>query len=137
MVNKREFFRLKLAVPFSFSVKKAQAADVSTGRTFHYQTQDLSGGGLRFETDLDLREGDELELRLLIPETKAIEVTARIVWCQRVEAQGESMLVGGMGFVDIDEEEQDRIVGFLFRAQIEARNKRREERRQFEQKKPP
>ncbi|HSR53807.1 MAG TPA: PilZ domain-containing protein [Acidobacteriota bacterium] len=133
-MNKREFFRLRLAVPFSFSVTKAQTAEVSRSQTFHYQTQDLSGGGLRFETDLELEAGDELHLRLVLPEANPIEVSARVVWCQSVEAEGQAILVGGLEFVDIDEEEQDRIVGFLFRTQIEARKKRRQERKQFERK---
>ncbi|HSR70377.1 MAG TPA: PilZ domain-containing protein [Acidobacteriota bacterium] len=134
VINKREFFRLKLAVPFSFSVMKAQGADVPGSRTFHYQTQDLSGGGLRFETDLELVPRDELRLTLLLPEARPIEVTARVVWCQEVEVEEENMLVGGLEFVDIDQEEQDRIVGFLFKAQIEARHKRRQEREQFRKK---
>ena len=117
----REFFRLKLSVPFSFTVLEAKDPQIARNQTFTYRTQDLSGGGLRFETHLPLVRGDSLQLHLILPTSEPVKVHARVVWSKRSSEEGDEVYKGGLEFVDIDEEEQDRIIGFIFRSQIEAR----------------
>ncbi len=113
-----------MSVPFSFSVIESKNPHVPKNQTFTYHTQDISGGGLRFETHLELSSGDLLNLTLMLPGLDPVKVSARVVWCQSIQnSKGESTFEGGIEFIDIDEEEQDRIIGFMFRAQIEARKK--------------
>ncbi len=121
--NKREFFRLKLSIPFTFSVIESKDSRIATNQVYTHQTQDISGGGLRFETHLALQAGDRLQISLHLPSMMPIKVDAEIVWSQWIQTPEEELNIGGIRFLDIDEEEQDRIIGFLFRAQIEARKK--------------
>ena len=125
MPNQREFFRLRLSVPFSFAILEAQDPKVPTNQTFTFQTQDLSGGGLRFESALPLEAGDCLQLKLIFPGSATIDVKATVVWCDKVRAPDIELYTGGIRFEGISEEEQDTIVGHLFQAQIEARKKAR------------
>lgn len=125
MSYNREFFRLRLSVPFSFTVLEAKNPSIARNRRFADQTKDLSGGGLSFETDLPLVQGDVLHLHLTLPVSEAgpspagpVEVKSQVVWSRK---EDDGTYHGGLVFVDIDAEEQDRIIGFIFRAQIEAR----------------
>lgn len=125
MLNKREFFRLKLAVPFSFTVLESQDSHIPTQQVFSYQTRDLSGGGLRLETSLALRPGDRLRLKLMMPALEAIRIQGRVVWNRRQRGREDELFWVGVAFDEIGDDEQDRIVGFLFRAQIEERQRSR------------
>ena len=124
--NKREFFRLRLSIPFTFSVIESKDPRIATNQVYAHQTEDLSGGGLRFETHLSLHTGDRLQLSLHLPTMAPVKVDAEIVWSQQIQTPEEELNIGGIKFLDIDDEEQDRIIGFLFRAQIEARKKHAE-----------
>ena len=121
MSNKREFFRLKLSAPFAFLVIESKNPRIATNQVYSNQTQDLSGGGLRFETHLELQLGDRLQITLHLPSMSPVKVDAEVVWSQPVETPEGEIVIGGLKFLDIDEDEQDRIIGYLFRAQIEAR----------------
>jgi len=121
--NKREFFRLKLSIPFTFSVIESKNPRVAANQVYTHQTQDLSGGGLRFETHLALHSGDRLQLSLHLPSMAPVKVNAEVVWSERIQTPEEELNIGGIKFLDIEEDEQDRIIGFLFRAQIEAKKK--------------
>lgn len=117
--NKRELFRLRLQIPFSFSILDSTNPKVARNQVYTYHSHDISASGLGFETHLPLRKGDKLSLSLLLPSTESVKVDAEVMWSQ----QHEEVWVGGLTFSGIDNDEQDRIVAYMFRAQIEARKK--------------
>ena len=77
MSEKRRYHRLKISLPFSYSIPPSKKA-VETA------TLDICGTGLAFVTHENLKTRQEILMYLLIPGHKKVEVHARVA---RVEQQ--------------------------------------------------
>lgn len=77
---------------------------------------DLSGGGIRFETERPLEIGQELRLELvLVPEYYDLSTTGQIVDCQSLGASGLFQIA--ISFIDIHEADRDAIIRHVFKRQ--------------------
>ncbi len=74
--------------------------------------ENISGGGLKILCNKNFNEGDELLIRLFLPDhAQDLEVTGEVVWiCENIDG-GYKV---GIKFVDIDERARERIVRYIF-----------------------
>jgi len=115
--EKREFSRIKENIFILAAFKKDQE------NQFKVFTRDISGGGLMFETDLDIPAGSELELEIYQPSDKdkevffSIHTVARVAWIKGIEKdsfeEGENRHQVGVEFSEIKEEDRQRIINFV------------------------
>lgn len=112
--QRRQFFRVEVCVPFTFQ-RVLDKTDSPDAPFFQEKTQDLSGGGLRFETDVALAMGERLEVALELSEKTPINVEGDIV--RKAPARKPDRHSIGLNFVAIQEGARDRLIAFLFREQ--------------------
>jgi len=112
-MQRRATFRVPARLPFAFKVCSAEKPS-AMGRGEHTgTTDDVSAGGMRFQTDLPLSVGDEIEMTItFIAGTPPIFRKARIV--RTSEAAGGRISVG-VNFVGASDTE--RIIDELFHVQ--------------------
>ena len=114
-LQRRRFFRARVAVPFSFLVVHA-TDDHGASLGAKARTLDLSGGGLRFESALRLTLDAHLELVLhLGPDQLLAE--GRVVWGERSRLRGPARFSYGVEFTDLPRRDRDRVVCFLLARQ--------------------
>lgn len=109
--QKRAWFRLSLNIDLHYA--PAGTEDFRKGKLV-----DLSGGGLMFSTNQQLKKNDWLELNFeLNPETK-LDLNGRVARVVEKPGSGEkrSFLIG-VEFSNIKRSEQDKIISFLLREQ--------------------
>jgi len=122
-VEKREFFRLNVEIP-------AQINYFSNGKDFKAYfasgvIRDLSGNGLKLETDSFLKEENKLSVKFSLPihERKKILhdffLTAQVR--RKKSMDRENFYEYGIKFLDIMPSLQDKIIKFLFDLQISSR----------------
>ena len=78
-VQRRKAYRVRKAVPFSFTVIEAAEAHLIGEKIDQSRTENLSVGGLAFDTDLPLRLRDKLEINLHLPSSQAVNAVAWVV----------------------------------------------------------
>ncbi len=74
--------------------------------------ENISGGGLKILCNKNFNEGDELAIRLFLPDqAQDLEVSGEVVWiCENIEG-GYKV---GIKFIDIDDRVRERIVRYIF-----------------------
>jgi len=74
--------------------------------------ENISGGGLKILCNKNFNEGDELVIKLFLPDqAQDLEVTGEVVWiCENIDG-GYKV---GIKFIDIDERARERIVRYIF-----------------------
>ena len=77
MKERRNYHRMKISVPMSFCVPPDTAHIFTT-------TLDISGIGVSFATDKEVKVRQELLMYILIPEGERAEVHAKVVRVARV-----------------------------------------------------
>jgi len=74
--------------------------------------ENISGGGLKILCNKSFNEGDELAIRLFLPDqAQDLEVTGEVVWvCENIDGGFKV----GIKFIDMDERARERIVRYIF-----------------------
>lgn len=113
----RKFIRLKDHV-FIFCDLGSNFSDGS--KTI---TQNISGGGAMLETERQIRPGREFKLEIYQPTGRSrkmifsIPVLAKVVWNRKIEKtsfeEGENKYRMGLKFLDIKDEDRQRIVKYV------------------------
>ncbi len=80
---------------------------------------DLSGAGVRFRTERELRAGDHLDLKLMFP-GEPMSVSGKVVRVLPREERGVSSYEIAAAFLNLTENEHDRIDMWFFREKIAA-----------------
>jgi c-di-GMP-binding flagellar brake protein YcgR len=62
---------------------------------------DISPGGVRIYSDEQLRENDQLELELFLPNGQTIVATARVVWIKRLPPDEDARFDVGLEFTSL------------------------------------
>ena len=62
---------------------------------------DISPGGVRIYSDEQLREEDQLELELFLPNGQTIIATARVVWIKRLPPDEDARFDVGLEFTSL------------------------------------
>lgn len=112
-LKKRAIPRIQSEVPVSVSVVSAVESQLVSAAPFDSKTHDISTAGLRFDTNFPLNEEDELELKLLLTPEQEITVSAKVMGTKRIKRGGEEVTLVGTQFVEIQLEDQIKLLQFL------------------------
>ncbi len=110
-LQRRRTLRTDLEVPFSFTVIDATQVQLVTGEILKAKTENLSLSGLRFESALLLKEGDEILVMLPIIPLSGLNASGTVIWTQR--KSGTAHLSIGVRFRQLMPAEQDQILQFM------------------------
>ena len=116
-LQKRAIPRIKSEVPVSVSVLSATENQLVSAAPFDSKTHDISTAGLRFDTSLPLKKGDELKLKLLLSPEQEITVNAKVMGTKKVKRGGEAVTLVGTQFVEIQLDDQIKLLQFLIDAE--------------------
>ncbi len=95
---------------FLLSLRVASSADHPEGEILEGATYDISGGGLRFRTDVFLSTGSEVEVTLRLSPSSEPVISARVLRTDTVEdEQGESFNPVALQFVGLEPQIQAQI----------------------------
>ena len=113
-LQRRRAYRLSASIPFSFTVMDSVHKDL-VGRVFKANTQNVSEGGLAFDTELRLAVGDKLELDLHLPESESLPSVAWVLRCEpgTETSSGDRSTLIALKFLQLSDEEQLRLLRFL------------------------
>ena len=111
--QRREYFRLKYLI--NGSVKS-----LDNEKSSEILIQDISGGGVKAISPISFYTGEKLEVTLYLDEN-TIHVAAVVVRSHRMPDQ--KRYETGIMFKDVSDQNQDRIIGFIFQKQGELRKK--------------
>lgn len=116
--QKRNYVRLEVKILFEYY---KVSDDAVLQDRFSAITNDLSGGGLRFNSKVELEIDTELELSLNIPGKGKISVGGKVVRCFPLErVTGFSV---GVEFTIIDKTDREKLIRFIFERQRELRQR--------------
>jgi len=123
-IQRRQFFRLKVALPVEFLLQETPAAEGDSEpkpRAFRAVTYDISGSGLSIRHKTSLPSGAMLEAKFALPGEKAtLKVICQVVHCTNLSAAMEAALYHvGIRFLAISEADRTRIVRHVFKAQTD------------------
>ncbi|UCC39558.1 MAG: PilZ domain-containing protein [Candidatus Aminicenantes bacterium] len=62
---------------------------------------DISPGGVRIYSDEQLREDDQLEIELFLPNGQTIIATARVVWIRKLSPDEDARFDVGLEFISL------------------------------------
>jgi c-di-GMP-binding flagellar brake protein YcgR len=111
-IQRRRANRVDLSIPFSFTLIEAGETE-PVGEHLNSTTQDISLAGLRFETSLRLKVGDQLEINLPLSASHSVNPVGWVVLSEPVEQHGENLNSVAVQFVQLEEQDQIRLADFL------------------------
>jgi c-di-GMP-binding flagellar brake protein YcgR len=112
-VQRRKTARVRVAIPFSLTVISASETELMGETLTDCQTQNISLGGLKFETGLPLELGDRIEIDLRLAPSQIVNAVGWVVRSETVEREGKSLHSVAMEFLQLDGEEQNQLLLFL------------------------
>jgi len=119
VLQRRKSYRVRLPIPFSFTVIYAAESQLIDEKVRDSTTQNISVGGLAFETSLPLQREDKLEMHLSLSSSQKVNVLGWVVRSEPVKRNGENLHSLALMFLQLEAEEQSQLLSFL--AQAEAR----------------
>ncbi|HBG06172.1 MAG: pilus assembly protein PilZ [Geobacteraceae bacterium GWC2_58_44] len=123
----REYFRLDAEIPvILFNVTAGTAEESGTGGLRLAALDSLprivniSGGGLRTETEMAMTIGDIVyaTFHLPLPEPKVVPVVAQVVHSELIERADGAIISSGLSFMHINERDRDTIVRYVCNEEI-------------------
>ena len=112
-VQRRKAPRVRVPIPFSFTVISAAKTELVGETVSDCQTHNISLGGLKFETDLPLALGDRLEINLHLTPSQLVNAVGWVVRSEEVERDGKSLHSVAMEFLQLEAKEQNQFLLFL------------------------
>ena len=113
VVQRRESCRVCLRIPFSFTVIGAAESQLISKKVLKGTTQNISAGGLVFETSLPLKVGDQLALNLHLSSSSNFDTRGWVVRSQPVENRGDDLRSIALMFQQREGKERDRLLKSL------------------------
>ncbi len=105
--ERRKFIRLGVPVGLKYIVAGESQRQEGT-------THDISCEGLRFTTDIEIKEGDGLEINLDVPNANnPVHIKGKVVWTKRVSTEDSSPKEVGVEFAEIEEDNKNTFLKFL------------------------
>jgi c-di-GMP-binding flagellar brake protein YcgR len=121
--QRRAWVRIELSIPVKYRRWKLgdslQSNSDSTADFTETSSIDISGGGMMFTTNEKLQQGDLLFVSLEIPDFGPLNVKSRITRISRTPPAAKAKYFVGVEFLDLRENDQDRIVKIVFDRQRE------------------
>jgi len=121
LVQRRKSYRIRLQIPFSFTVVDAVKTKLIGAKALECTTQDVSVAGLAFDTELALKVGDKLALCLNIHPSRQVNAVGWVVRSEpikRKEYQHGTIMTKltnfvAVNFLQLKAEEQNHLLRFL------------------------
>lgn len=123
----REYFRLGTEIPVVLFNVTAGTAEESGFGTLRLATPNtlpritnISGGGLRTETEMEMTLGDIVyaTFHLPLPEPKVVPVVAQVVHTELIERGDFAVVSAGLTFMHVNERDRDAIVRYVCNEEI-------------------
>ena len=115
VVQRRQSCRVCLPFPFSFTVISAAESQLISKKVLKGTTQNISAGGLAFETSLPFKVGDQLALNFHLSSSSNFDTRGWVVRSQPVENCVDNLQSIALMFQQLEAQEQDRLLKFLAR----------------------
>ena len=112
-IQRRRPLRVRATITFSFTVIDAAETQLVGKKVLRSKTQNVSGGGLAFETRLPLRVGDKLEMNLHLFKSERVNAVGWVVRSEPVEHDGKHVNSVGVQFLQLEDKEQVQLLKFL------------------------
>ena len=116
VLQRRKSYRARLPIPFSFTVIDAVETQLIDEKVRNSTTQNISVGGLAFETPLPLKLEDKLEIHLRLSSSQTVNVVGWVVRSEPVEGNGKDLHFVALMFLQLEAEEQSQLLKFLAQA---------------------
>ncbi len=113
VVQRRTSCRVCLPILFSFNVIGAADTQLISKKVLEGTSQNISMGGLAFETLLPLKVGDQLETNLHLSRSLHIDTGGWVVRSQSIQDRGRDRQLIALMFHQMEAKEQDRLSKFL------------------------
>jgi c-di-GMP-binding flagellar brake protein YcgR len=128
-IQRREFYRLKIALPIYYRIY----SNIPARRPVPFrlsETKDISGGGVLFTGDLDIRKNTFLDLMIELPREDIERIPtspANMFVCLgrvamvKQQSQPNKIYHYGVEFKELEPQDQERIIKFIFERQTRQR----------------
>ena len=121
LVQRRKSYRVRLQITFSLTVIDAVETELIGTKTLKCTTKNVSVAGLAFDTDLPLKVGDKLALRLDLDPSQQVNAVGWVVRSEptkRKEYQHGTIMTKlinlvAVNFLQLKAEEQNHLLLFL------------------------
>jgi len=110
-VDQRASLRLNTLIPFSFMIVDATETKIISEQLVKSNTRNISTGGLSFESDLPLTEGNHLQLSIQVSPTQSVNFMGWVVRCEA--AQEDSKKLVAVEFLQPEKKEERLLRTFL------------------------
>ncbi len=115
-VQRRRSLRVLVQIPLFFTV--IDAADPQLiGENFNCKSQNISVGGLAFETNLPLKVGDKLAVKVQFKRSRQINVVGWILRSEPVDRKGECLNSVAFQFLQCEAQDENQLLQFLANAE--------------------
>ena len=108
-LQRRGILRTPVEIPLSFSTPSGELAKSTT--------RDISVGGLRFESAVPFEVRDEIEVKLNLTATEEVSTSVQVITSSQIEQEGQTLISVGTQFVELQLDDQIKILQFLIEAQ--------------------
>ena len=106
---RRKSLRLSSEIPLSFIVSQAKQKDLVSEKALDSKIQNISVGGIAFETDLALEVGDELKVNVSLPRLAQVSADGWVVRSEKVKHDGGCLNSIALEFLGLEPEKQKQI----------------------------
>jgi len=106
-LERRCMSRSKMSLPVTYELI-GDAAHVK----YKAVTKDISGSGLRLETDKSLSKGAQFLLEIHLNDKDSIEAIGEVIWISTSEEK--NMFEVGLQFVKIEPQEREKLINYLY-----------------------
>ena len=117
-VQRRRSYRIHAQIPLFFTVIDAADSQLIGEHCADCKTQNISAGGLAFETHLPLKVGDKLAVQVRFHRSRQIDVVGWILRSEPVEREGECLNSVAFEFLQCEPQDQNQLLQFLARAEV-------------------
>lgn len=116
-IQQRAFVRIDTMIPVEWQCAESEDSEVT--KTI---TKDISGGGARLISKQPIRLGTKLKIHINLPDLEQLQLNCEVV---RVEKPQSDLPVFWIGtkFIDTPESVRSKIIKFIFKKQLELRQK--------------
>ncbi|MCE5284768.1 MAG: PilZ domain-containing protein [Pelosinus sp.] len=122
-IQQRSFVRVDAMLPVQVSsVDEEQQEDIETSAPLQVITKDISGGGAQLILHEPVKVGTRLALVIDVPDMPPIETIGEVIRVERPKNDRELFWIG-IKFLDIQEAFRNKLIKFIFKKQLEQRQK--------------
>ena len=117
-LERRQYSRLAVDIPITFRVVNAPSSKIPTEVVYSNKTQNMSVGGLAFETQVPLEKGDELQINFDVAWPQELTASGWIVRSEPIQQGGKCLNRVAFEFLGLPTRERKLILAFLDATQV-------------------